>query len=103
MSEAEGRVEPESKGSVWYVYIVEAAEGTLYTGVAKDAVSRRLKEHLSGQGSQYLSGRGPLRLRYQEQCANQSTACRREAQIKRWTRKKKLALIAGDLELLKRS
>ena len=91
----------ESKGFVWYVYIVEAADGTLYTGVAKDAVSRRIQKHLSGQGSQYLLGRGPLRLRYQQPCADQSTACRREAQIKRWTRKKKLALISNNVELLK--
>jgi len=103
VSEAEGRVEPESKGSLWFVYIVEATGGTLYTGVAKGAVSRRINEHLRGEGSRYLLGRGPLQLRHQESYADQSTACRREAQIKRWTRKKKLALIAGDLELLKRS
>ncbi|MBI3087296.1 MAG: GIY-YIG nuclease family protein [Candidatus Omnitrophica bacterium] len=93
----------ESKGSLWFVYIVEAADGTLYTGVAKGAVSRRINEHLRGEGSRYLLGRGPLRLRYQEQWTGQSAACRREAQIKRWTRKKKLALISCDLALLKRS
>ena len=75
------------------MYIVEAADGTLYTGVAKGSVSRRINEHLRGQGSRYLLGRGGLRLRHQEAWPDQSAACRREAQIKRWTRKKKLALI----------
>ena len=93
----------ESKGPFWSVYIVEAADGTLYTGVAKGSVSRRINEHLRGQGSRYLLGRGDLRLRHQESWPDQSAACRREAQIKRWTRKKKLALIAHDVELLKRS
>ena len=93
----------ESKGCLWSVYIVEAADGTLYTGVAKGSASRRINEHLRGQGSRYLWGRGPLRLRHHEQWVDQSAACRREAQIKRWTRKKKLALIAHDLALLKRS
>jgi len=93
----------ESKGHAWFVYILEAGDGTLYTGVAKNSVRRRLNEHLRGNGSRYLLGRGPLQLRHQESYADQSTACHREAQIKRWSRKKKLALIAGDLELLKRS
>ena len=100
VSEAEGRVEPESKGREWYVYIVECADGALYTGVTLD-VHRRLAEHLSGQGSRYLNGKGPLVLRYQERCADQSSAFHREAQIKRWTRNKKLALISGDRGLLK--
>lgn len=92
----------ESKGQDWYVYIVQCADGSLYTGVAVD-VTHRLGEHLRGQGSQYLQGKGPLVLRYQERCAGKSVAFRREAQIKRWTRRKKLALIAGDHALLKRS
>ena len=82
-------------GSAWFVYVVEAGDGTLYTGVAKGSVRRRLEEHRRGKGSRYLAGRGPLRLRYQARCADHSAACRREAAIKRWPRSKKLALIAA--------
>ena len=52
-------------GSAWFVYVVEAGDGTLYAGVAKGSVRRRIEEHRRGNGSRYLAGRGPLRLRYQ--------------------------------------
>ena len=77
----------------WFVYIIRAADGTLYTGIARD-VAKRLEKHRSGTGSRYLRGRGPLKVVYRESCSGMSTALKREIRIKRLTRKKKLELIA---------
>ncbi len=76
----------------WFLYIVRCKDRSLYTGIALD-VKRRLREHSEGKGSRYLRGKAPLRLVYTETFPNRSKASKREAQIKRWPRKKKLALI----------
>ena len=78
----------------WVVYIVRCADGTLYTGVAKD-VSRRVEEHNSNDllGARYTRGRRPVMLVYQEMTATRSTAGRREHQIKRMSRPEKEALV----------
>lgn len=75
----------------WVVYILECGDGTLYTGITDD-MERRLRLHAQGKGAKYTRGRGPLTLRYREQCPDHSTALKREAQIKRLARKEKLAL-----------
>ena len=76
----------------WFVYIVRAADETLYTGIARD-VARRLLTHGSGKGSRYLRGRSPLRIVYRESLSGRSSALKREAQIKKFTRRQKLELI----------
>ena len=76
----------------WFVYILECGDGTLYTGITDD-VQRRLQVHQSGKGAKYTRGRGPLKLRYQEECESYSHALRREIQIKRLTRQQKIELI----------
>jgi putative endonuclease len=64
-------------------------------------VKRRLKEHRR-KGS-HFTGYNPLKkLLYVEEFSDRPSAKKREAQIKRWSRAKKLALISGDFELLKR-
>jgi putative endonuclease len=84
---------------MWNVYIVRCSDGTLYTGIAKD-VSRRVKRHNAKDGGSYTRIRTPVKLVYQEPCPSQYSALNREAQIKRWSRQKKLALIRGDFEHL---
>ncbi|PIU41187.1 MAG: endonuclease [Candidatus Omnitrophica bacterium CG07_land_8_20_14_0_80_42_15] len=86
---------------MWYVYIIKCADTTLYTGVTKD-VSRRIKEHNSKKGGSYTRTRTPIRLLYQEPQPHYSSALKREAQIKRWTKSKKVALINGNLTELSR-
>lgn len=76
----------------WFVYMVRCADGTLYTGVARD-IERRLDEHNSGKGAKYTRGRTPVSLVYRERCDDQSGAVRREGAIKRLTRAGKLQLI----------
>lgn len=77
-----------------FVYIVECADGTLYTGWTTD-VEKRLQTHNAGEGAKYTRSRRPVRLLYSEPCADKSAALKREAEIKRLSRAKKLALIAG--------
>ena len=80
---------------MWHIYIIQCSDGSLYTGSTTD-VSRRVKAHNEKSGGSYTRTHAPVKLVYQEPCPDQSTALKREAQIKRWTKKKKLALIAGD-------
>ena len=82
---------PGSKRN-WYLYIVTCSDKTLYTGITTD-LSRRLKEHNSKKGAFYTKNKTPVFLVYQETLPNQSAAFKREAQIKRWPRAKKLAFI----------
>ena len=75
----------------WVLYMIECADGSLYTGITDD-LQRRLVAHTAGKGAKYTRGRGPFILRYQEACQDHSHALRREVQIKRLTRMQKLAL-----------
>jgi putative endonuclease len=77
-----------------FVYIVQCTDGTLYTGWAKD-VAARVKVHNAGRGARYTRARRPVRLRYWERHPNRAAAMRRERQLKKWKRPRKLALIAS--------
>lgn len=78
----------------WTLYILECADGTLYTGITDD-LNRRLRAHSRGKGAKYTRGRGPLVLRYRESCPDHSTALKREIAIKRLSRCQKWELIAA--------
>lgn len=79
----------------WVVYILECRDGTLYTGITDD-LDRRIRMHSQGKGAKYTRGRGPVRLRHWEECADHSAALRREIQIKRLSRQQKLELIGNN-------
>lgn len=76
-----------------YVYIVECADKTLYTGYTED-ITVRLHSHNTGQGAKYTRDRRPVKLRYLELCANKNEALRRESSLKKLSRQAKLNLIA---------
>ena len=82
---------------VWFVYILRCADGTLYTGITKD-LARRTQQHNAGTASRYTRSRRPVKLVYQEPQRGQSLALKREAAIKKLTRRQKLALIPGANE-----
>ena len=78
----------------WSIYIIEASDTSLYTGITTD-IERRFEEHLQGRrGARFFSGRVPLRVVYREHGHSRSSACRREAAIKKLPRRDKLNLIA---------
>lgn len=82
----------------FFVYIVRCADGTLYTGCAKDP-HQRLELHNAGRGARYTSGRRPVRLVYLEECPAQGDALRRERELKGWTRRRKEALVRSPPRL----
>ena len=72
--------------------MVRCADGTLYTGYARDPHAR-LVVHNRGKGAKYTRSRLPVRLVYSEECESLSAALKRERQLKPWTRARKEALI----------
>jgi putative endonuclease len=78
----------------WHVYILKCADGSLYTGVARN-LQRRLRQHngaLVG-GSRYTRGRRPVELLWSDTEPDRSSAQRREASIKKLSRDEKLRLL----------
>tara|TARA_B100001013_G_C24424397_1_gene369184 strand:- start:371 stop:628 length:258 start_codon:yes stop_codon:yes gene_type:complete len=82
----------------WTVYILQCANGTLYTGITND-LERRMAEHEAGQGAKYTKGRGPFKLVYHQLCEDRSLASKRENEIKALDRKSKLLLVATNVRL----
>jgi putative endonuclease len=76
-----------------FVYIVRCADGSLYTGYAKD-VRARVAAHNRATGAKYTSGRRPVTLVYSQWFKTIGAALRREYAMKQWTRAEKEALIA---------
>lgn len=76
----------------WWVYIIRADDGSLYTGVTTDP-TRRFDEHCTGRGAKYFRVRVPVEMVYREGGHDRSSACAREHQIKSLPRPAKIALI----------
>ncbi len=77
---------------MYFCYLLRCSDGSLYAGITTD-LARRLKQHNRGQASKYTAARRPVRLVWKEKHRSRSSALRREAQIKRWPRRRKQALI----------
>ena len=75
-----------------FVYIVRCADGSLYTGYARDPRARA-RLHNAGRGAKFTAGRRPVRLVYTEACDSLSAALKREYELKQWPRKQKAALV----------
>lgn len=75
----------------WCVYILRCSTGEFYTGCTVN-VERRLRQHNNGVGSKFTRSRRPVKLVYQEPCEDRSSALRREYQIKRMSRSRKMLL-----------
>ena len=80
--------------SDWQVYILKCSDGSLYTGITND-IQQRLSTHNNGKASKYTRSRLPVELLYSEPSENRATASRREAEIKRLPRIKKLHLLTS--------
>jgi putative endonuclease len=79
----------------WSLYIAECADGTYYTGIAKD-VEKRIETHNAGRGSKYTAAHGPVRLVFQEPQGDYSTALRREYQVKHIPKARKKRFVEGE-------
>ena len=78
----------------YFVYILQCADDTYYTGIATD-IKRRLDEHNgSEKGAKYTKSRRPVSLVYSESFPDRSSASKREYEIKKkMSRAEKLRLI----------
>jgi len=85
---------------MWFVYILRCADGSFYVGETNDVASR-LARHNNGTAAAHTARRRPVQLVYSERYPNRDDCLKRERQLKRWTRAKKEALIAGDITALK--
>ena len=75
-----------------YVYVLECADGTFYTGYTTDP-ERRVREHDAGQGAKYTRGRTPVELRHVERFDSKSEAMSREYELKELSREAKERLV----------
>ena len=77
---------------MYFVYLLQCKNGSLYTGITTD-VDRRFLEHRNGEGGHYTRANGALKMLYTEKFKNRSLATKRELEIKGWPRNKKLELV----------
>ncbi len=76
----------------WFVYLARCADGSLYTGIARD-VAARIAEHDAGKGARYTRGRGPLEVLAVRACATKGNALRLELAVKRLDKGAKARLV----------
>ena len=83
----------------WATYILLCTDGSSYVGHTED-VQLRIVTHNAGKGACYTACRRPVKLAFSETHPSKSKAIAREAQIKKWSRARKQALIDGDITKL---
>jgi putative endonuclease len=76
-----------------YVYIVECADKTLYTGITTDLVRRESEHNFSEKSAKYTRIRRPVKIVFSQACENRSQASKLEYKIKQLTKVKKLQII----------
>lgn len=83
-----------------FTYILRCADDTLYVGHTENLASRE-RTHNDGKGAKYTAARRPVRMVYAEEHSSVESAIARECQLKRWSHKKKEALILNDRAALR--
>lgn len=84
---------------MWFVYIVECADNTLYTWITTD-ISRREEEHNSSEKwAKFTKMRRPVKIVFTKECENRSEASKLEYAIKKLTRSHKIDIISWKKEL----
>jgi predicted GIY-YIG superfamily endonuclease len=84
-----------------FVYVFRLRSGGLYVGATTD-LEKRYKEHFDGKACTTTKLDPPIELVYSEEFPTFVDARRREAQVKRWSRAKKEALVSGDVVTLRK-
>ena len=80
---------------MYFVYILQCNDNTLYIGSTNDLTKRVHQHNHLKSGAHYTKIRRPVTLVYSEECVDARAAKKREAALKKLTRKEKLALISG--------
>jgi putative endonuclease len=80
------------KSEKWYVYMLECADGSIYTGITND-VKERVARHNAGKGAKYTKARRPVVLKAKWKHKDKSEAAKAEYAFKQLTREEKLKMI----------
>lgn len=86
---------PSTMDTKAYLYVVECADGSLYTGYTTD-VERRIATHNKGKGAKYTRSRLPVRLLMSQTFPSKQEAQKAEAAFKKLTRSQKLQQIQNQ-------
>ena len=78
--------------------MLRCRDNSIYTGITNN-LDKRIRSHMSGNGSKYLRGRLPVELIYKEDFLNRSTASKREIEVKKLKKKEKELLIKSAKQL----
>ena len=89
---------PAEADKPWFVYLVRAANGSLYCGISDDPV-RRFAKHQSGKGARFFLSSPAVALVYTEACRDKGEALRQERLIKKLKKSAKECLVASGLSL----
>jgi len=85
-----------------YVYILRCRDESYYVGITRGALEVRLAQHNEGTFGGYTVARRPVELAFAEEFECVEDAIVAERRLKKWTRKKKEALIKRDYEELRK-
>ncbi|MBU6501023.1 MAG: GIY-YIG nuclease family protein [Patescibacteria group bacterium] len=82
---------------MYYLYMLQCSDGSLYTGITND-IAKRFSEHKNKIGGRYTRSHEVKKILYTEKYRTKSGALKRELEIKSWRREKKLALINNPIK-----
>ncbi|MEX1058680.1 MAG: GIY-YIG nuclease family protein [Natronospirillum sp.] len=90
---------PSPTAAPWYVYLLQCADGTLYTGITTD-LQRRVHQHNGAKagGARYTRVRRPVTLVWSDPCTSRSLAAKAEHRVRTLPRQAKLALAANAVD-----
>jgi predicted GIY-YIG superfamily endonuclease len=83
----------QQESEPWFCYMLRCSDGSLYIGMTND-VLKRVEKHNQGLGPEFTKQRRPVDLIWSEKSMGQHAAAQREIELKGWSRKKKLELVA---------
>ena len=79
----------------WFVYMLECSDNSIYTGICKNDINRRMKEHDSGNGSKYVRSRKPFNLVWSKNGFTSNEALKEEYRIKQLSKDQKREIIVS--------
>lgn len=80
---------------MYFVYLLQCSDKSIYAGITTN-VERRFGEHKNKKGGRYTKSHGAEKIIYTELFQTRSEALKREAEIKKWPRRKKMAIIGKN-------
>jgi putative endonuclease len=87
---------------VWFTYIVECSDKTLYTGTTNN-LDERISKHNEGTGAKYTRGRGPVKILYSHSFESRSEACKHEYELKQLSKTAKVDIVQSTHNEMNRS